>query len=240
MSKRANLARRMLTYSPRVKPTQLLNDDGTASMATMLMTSHHSFRRDLARFQRALVTIDPARIEALRVEWAFYREALHHHHVVEDTGMFPGMKTEHPELATAIAHLADQHSRIDPLLERGDRAFAALPATHDIHDVLETLRVLLDAHLDMEEAVVIPLIRGAKEFPMPPDDATAAMYADGFAWSTQGIAPEVREAINAMLPSALVEKLPAAIERFAERSSRAWGEYTVGATTTSAPDDATT
>lgn len=228
------------TYSARVTPTRLLDDDGTASMATMLMTSHHAFRRDLARFQRAVVTVDPSRIDAVRDEWRFYREALHHHHVVEDATMFPSMKTEHAQLAAAIDHLADQHGRIDPLLERGDRAFAALPATHDLHDVLETLRVLLDAHLDMEEAVVIPLLRGATEFPMPPDDATAAQYADGFAWSTQGIAPEVREAINAMLPSALVEKLPAAVDRFAERCTRAWREYTVGATTTSAPDDATT
>jgi hypothetical protein len=100
--------------------------------------------------------------------------------------------------------------------------------------------VLLDAHLDMEESTVIPTLRSAKEFPLPPDEAAAAMYADGFAWSTQGIAPEVCAKINAMLPSELVEKLPAAVERFAERCRRSWGEYTVGATTTSAPDDATT
>jgi hemerythrin-like domain-containing protein len=223
-----------------VKSTPLLNDDGTASMATMIMTSHHAFRRDLRRFQRALVSLDHARIEALREEWKQYRDTLHHHHTIEDEGIFPGMKTDYPQMAAAVDHLYEQHHRIDPILERGDRAFAALPELHDVHDVLEALRVLLDAHLDMEEAVVIPTLRSAKEFPLPPDEACAAMYADGFAWSTQGIAPEVCAKINAMLPNDLVEKLPAAIERFAERCRRTWGEYTVGATTTSAPDDATT
>ena len=35
-------------------PTKLLNDDGTASMATLLMCSHHAFRRDVASFAKAL------------------------------------------------------------------------------------------------------------------------------------------------------------------------------------------
>jgi hypothetical protein len=209
-------------------------------MATMLMTSHQAFRRDLGRFQRALATLDTSRIGALREEWKQYRDTLHHHHTIEDESIFPDMKKNHPQMVDAVNHLLEQHHRIEPILERGDKAFAALPETHDAHDVLEALRVLLDAHLDMEEAVVVPLLRDAKEFPLPPDEGAAAMYADGFAWSTQGIAPEVCEKINAMLPRALVDKLPAAVARFAERSKRAWGTYTVGATTTSAPDDATT
>ena len=32
----------------------LLNDDGSASMATLLMMSHHAFRRDLGRLLRAV------------------------------------------------------------------------------------------------------------------------------------------------------------------------------------------
>lgn len=202
----------------------------------MLMSSHHAFRRDLARFQRATTSLDHARIPALREEWASYREALHGHHTVEDTSIFPQMKTDFPPMTPAVDHLVDQHARIDPLLARADHAFAALPELHDMPDVLEALRVLLDAHLDMEEAVVIPMLRTAKEFPVPPDDATAALYADGFAWSMQGIAPGVCERMEAMLPAILVAKLPDAIARFAERCARVWGTYSVGATTTSAPD----
>ena len=46
---------------------QLLNDDGTASIATAIMMSHHGFRRDLARFARALAQIaagDTARADS--------------------------------------------------------------------------------------------------------------------------------------------------------------------------------
>jgi len=34
--------------------TNLLNEDGSASMATALLMSHHAFRRDIARFAGAL------------------------------------------------------------------------------------------------------------------------------------------------------------------------------------------
>ncbi len=37
----------MNTESVILKIPNLLNDDGTASMATMLMLSHHAFRRDI-------------------------------------------------------------------------------------------------------------------------------------------------------------------------------------------------
>src|SRR6478609_5090471 len=35
-------------------PPNLLNDDGTASMATAFLTSHHGFRRDIRLFAGAL------------------------------------------------------------------------------------------------------------------------------------------------------------------------------------------
>ncbi len=43
------------------------------------------------------------------------------------------------------------------------------------------------------------------------DDDMAAMYAQGFAWSMQGIAPEVLDRVREMLPDILVAKLPAAL-----------------------------
>jgi hypothetical protein len=76
-----------------------LNDDGSASMATALMMSHHAFRRDVARFAKALEALSPSdaeRIAALQEEWKNYQRALHGHHHVEDTGVFPGIAAEHP------------------------------------------------------------------------------------------------------------------------------------------------
>lgn len=204
-------------------------------MATMIMLSHHAFRRDLARFQAALTSFEPAREAALREEWATYHASLHGHHVQEDSAIFPSTKVEHPALAAALDHLSDQHHRIDPLLARADAAFAKLPHTMDAAVVLEELQRLLDSHLDMEEAVLIPTIREAKQFPAPADAAMAAMYADGFAWAMDGIAPAVLEKVREMLPAILVERLPDAVERFEGRKQRVWGHPAPMQSTTSCP-----
>jgi hypothetical protein len=212
-------------------PTQLLNDDGTASMATMLMTSHHAFRRDAACFAAALAEGRPAAV--LAEEWARFRGALHGHHTVEDTAMFPDLRAKHPVLGAAIDKLEAHHHAIDPLLERGDQLFA----NHaDAREVISTLIALLDEHLTFEEATIVPYLRGANEFPVPPNDEALTMYADGFAWSCTGIAPAVLEKIYAMLPAGLVERIPAARRAFDDRCERVWGYRLTGASRTSQPE----
>ncbi|HEX5058584.1 MAG TPA: hemerythrin domain-containing protein [Kofleriaceae bacterium] len=216
-------------------PTKLLNDDGTASMATMIMTSHHAFHRDVACFAKALAETTRV-VDVLREEWTRFRGALHGHHTVEDTGLFPDMRAKHPELAAAIDKLDEQHRAIDPLLERGDQVFADLANQRAAaQDVIASLAALLAEHLDAEEAAVIPHLRAAKQFPLPPSDDALAMYAEGFAWSTAGLASTVLEQVFAMLPPALVEKIPAARSAFDDRSRRVWGYTHTGASVTSSP-----
>src|SRR5262249_6305156 len=114
------------------KAPSFLNDDGSVSMATMFLTAHHGFRRDIALFGTALrsaAAAGPAPRQAPREEWEKFRAPLHGHHVVEDTSMFPGLKSQNPGLAPVIERLDADHRRIDPLLERGDRAFAGLPGS---------------------------------------------------------------------------------------------------------------
>lgn len=219
-------------------PPQLLNDDGSASMATMLMLSHHAFRRDLGRFAKALERVaggDTSRVEALREEWKNFRGALHGHHHIEDTAMFPGMRAQNAELGRCIDGLAADHRKIDPLLEEGDRAFAQLPNAAGARAVVGELQRLLDPHLATEEAELVPHIRPAKEFPTPPDDAAAEMYAQGFAWSMQGIAPDVLEKVQALLPPILTSRLPAARAAFAERCEKIWGSSAAGSARTPIP-----
>jgi hypothetical protein len=208
--------------------TQLLNDDGTASMATAIMSSHHAFRRDLRCFARALADGRPA--AALAEEWARFRDALHGHHTVEDSAIFPGLR-DAPEIATLEA----QHRAIDPLLEQGDAAFRDLAHAHGALEVIRALDRALAEHLELEERVVIPSLRGATEFPPPPDDAALALYADGFAWSTTGLAPAVQAALDRMLPPALVVRLPSARAAFDARCLRVWGHALRGSSTTSVP-----
>jgi hemerythrin-like domain-containing protein len=218
----------------------LLNDDGTASIATALMMSHHGFRRDIARFVNALPRLraaDTATIDALKEEWKNYRNTLHGHHESEDRGVFPSLAEKNESVRKTIEKLSADHRRIDPLLERGDAAFAELPKTDAALAVVRELKQLLDPHLSTEEAELIVFLREMKAFPPPPNEEAAAMYAQGFSWAMQGIAPNVLEKVHAMLPEILVSRLPAARAAFDERTKRVWGNVRAGAATTPIPDD---
>jgi hemerythrin-like domain-containing protein len=220
-------------------PPNLLNDDQTASMATALMMSHHGFRRDLARFHRALEQIaggDGTRIEALRDEWKNLYMTLHGHHHSEDTGVFPNIAAEHASVRAVIEQLSADHRRIDPLLDRGEAAFARLPDVKEALSIVRELRTLLDAHLAIEEREITPYLRGAKSFPAPANEEMLAMYAGGFAWAMQGIAPEVLEQVERMLPDAVVARLPAARAAFDARCERVWGSAKAGAARTPIPN----
>jgi hypothetical protein len=220
-------------------PPTLLDQDGRASMATALMMSHHGFRRDIARFALALGAPGsaPARAAALNQEWQRYRNTIHGHHHSEDTGIFPSLRAEHAALAGVLDQLSADHRRIDPLLEEGDRAFAGLPARAAAGAaVVAQLSALLDPHLALEEERIIPHLRAARQFPAPANDAEAALYAQGFAWASHGIAPEVLAALDAMLPPVLAAKLPAARAAFELRCTRVWGPTKPGASRTPIPD----
>jgi hypothetical protein len=214
------------------KPPNLLDDDGNASMATAIMMSHHGFRRDLRSFARALADLDLSRVDALRDEWRSFHEHLHGHHEAEDTGVFPSLHGIPDDVKERL--MAD-HQRIDPLLTRGDQTFAALPDTLEARAVFTELQDLLHPHMATEEAEVFPHMRGMREFPAPSAEEVA-LYAEGFAWSSYGVALDVVERMDAMLPKVLRDALPAAREAYAARSVRAFGIVRVGAARTPFPD----
>lgn len=209
-------------------------------MATMLLMSHHAFRRDIIQLGRALQRLRDKRadnVAALQQEWQGYRGALHGHHGMEDANIFPSLRSEHPALAAVLAELSADHQRIDPLLERGDRAFAALAAsTSAAEQVVAELAALLDAHLSLEEANIVPALRDSRDFPSPANEAEAGLYADGFAWSSHGIASDVLERVYALLPAMLTSKLPDARIAYRERCLRSWGSAEAGSSRTSVPD----
>jgi hemerythrin-like domain-containing protein len=218
----------------------LLGEDGRASVATAVMMSHHAFRRDLANFARVLTALredDVATADALREEWSFFRGALHGHHDAEDSRMFPEFAKQGAELAAIIEQLSNDHRKIDPLLEAGDRAFAELPRGGEAAVVVAQLAELLDAHLTLEETkVIVPLLRGVYEFGGPSSDEEADMYAQGFAWSSHGIAPDVLDVVYAFLPENLTSRLPAARAAFEARCERVWGTARTGSSRTSVPE----
>jgi len=218
----------------------LLNDDGSASMATAFLTSHHGLRRDIRQFAGALGRVlagNTSTVQALQDEWKHYRETLHGHHMMEDTVLFPSLKEQHPELAAVIDGLTADHRKIDPMLEDGDRAFAELatqvrPAVR----VVGSLGGLLHSHLETEETHIVQFIREAKAFPPPANEAELEMYAQGFAWSSHGIAQDVLDKVYELLTPELRAKLPAARAAFAKRCEAVWGTSMAGAARTPIPD----
>lgn len=226
--------------TPVTTPPYLLNDDGTASMATMIMLSHHAFRRDIARFIRVVQrikagdTIDTTKVQN---EWKnSYRNAIHGHHTSEDSSIFPDVKNRFPELASAIDKLTEQHHHIDPLIKQIDEAVKNIKESETIEELFKDLRRLLDEHLAFEESTVIPTLRDQRDFPAPPDEETANMYAQGFSWSMQGIDPSVLEQLEKMLPPTLLEKLPKAREDFELRSKEVWRDYELSSSITPIPE----
>jgi hypothetical protein len=217
----------------------LLADDGSASIATGIMMSHHGMRRDLGRFAIALRQVtggDVSRLDPLKEEWKSFHGALHGHHEAEDSGLFPHVRGQAPSLAEVIDKLSADHRQIDPILAQGDRVFDGLPATaSEAGQVVSRLSALLEPHLAAEETHIIPILRGIKAFP-PFPDSELEVFAQGFAWASQGIASEVLDRVNDMLPEALRAKLPAARAAFQERSDRVWGPTPAGASRTPIPD----
>jgi hypothetical protein len=217
----------------------LLNDDGSASMATLIMMSHHGFRRDLARFRTALERVsagDLSRVDALGEEWKTFRATLHGHHEAEDNGLFPSLASQHDSVRATIERLSEDHRRIDPLLERGAVAFSDLSNPTGAASVIRDLEQLLGPHLATEEAELSPLLREAKVFPPLPNAEAAIMYAQGFAWAMHGIASDVLDKVHAMLPESLTSRLPAARAAFEARCERVWGSSRGGSARTPIPD----
>lgn len=221
------------------QPT-LLNDDGTASMATMIMSSHHAFRRDIARFIRAIEQLKSGShldIIKLQDEWRnSYRAGIHGHHTAEDTSIFPDLKNKFPELSDAIQTLTEQHHHIDPLIEQIDHAIEDMSDLDRVEDLFRQLEKLLHDHLAYEESTVIPALRENKEFLLSPTEEVATMYAKGFSWSMQGLDETVVEELKKILPPLLVEKLPAARAEFELHSKDVWGAYETSSSLTPVPD----
>jgi Hemerythrin HHE cation binding domain len=219
----------------------LLDDHGNASMATAVMLSHHGLRRDLALFARTLAqqptSWGPDTAGHLKQAWTDYRNVLHGHHEAEDAGMFPSMRAQHPDLAPVIDQLTADHRRIDPLLVEGDQAFTQLPDTKAASALVSHLWSLLGPHLRLEEEKIIPLLREARTFPPLASPEEIELFAQGFAWASHGIAPEVLEKVYAMLPPELSARLPAARTAFEQKRDHIWGRSApTGTSHTCVPD----
>jgi len=134
----------------------------------VLLVVHKTFRLATTRMVDAAERLDPAALQpAIGPYWNFYTAVLHHHHHVEDTAAFPALSSVRPDMAALVDQLEEDHQRLTAAMDAvhlavgvfGDRAD---PVTQqDLHDALVALRDLFFAHLDIEDAKVIPVFAEA-------------------------------------------------------------------------------
>jgi iron-sulfur cluster repair protein YtfE (RIC family) len=177
---------------------------------------HHAFRRDLDRFVTAVRTSPVGETQvwaALARRWSLFEEVLHHHHVVEDSSIWPALVSH----ATAAGARADQetleameaeHSLIDPALSKTRAAFDAMRA-HPCSDHRNALDVRLTAlrqsladHLCHEETGALPIVQRT----MSVDEWAAAERAAGKGYPARLI-PFLLPWVAAGLPADVVRRM---------------------------------
>jgi hypothetical protein len=98
----------------------------------------------------------PARERLVEDQIALVLEILHHHHTAEDDTIWPALRARAPQARTGLDELEADHEQLDPLIERaGDRRVPLAERA----PVLADLHKRINAHLDREEALAVPLIR---------------------------------------------------------------------------------
>lgn len=137
------------------------------SAAKEMPIIHRIFRRQFAEV-RELVQAAPQgevrRVGAIADHLEFLLDGLHMHHTTEDDLIWPTLLASGELDTSLVERMQDQHEGIDPLVavvRAGLPAWRAgpTPATSSLlADRIGELLVVLQAHLDEEEQVVVPMI----------------------------------------------------------------------------------
>ncbi|SFQ64265.1 deazaflavin-dependent oxidoreductase, nitroreductase family [Amycolatopsis arida] len=147
----------------RVIPVVALNPVGGApngsSPGEGLKLIHDAFRRELALIRTEVATSGPGLGAQLRINCLTLCEGLHYHHTMEDGHLFPALDESYPELAEPLARLRREHEKVKTLLDQLRELISS--TTADRATVLagvERLTAEVEAHLDYEEANLIPVM----------------------------------------------------------------------------------
>jgi hemerythrin-like domain-containing protein len=128
---------------------------------------HNQMRIDATRLVRVLEAMtadDRARQKAVNRYTAGFAHELEHHHVVEDEIFFPALVERSPSVSDVLAGLESDHRALDGHLTALVPTIAAVGAVPDAFArsreaalaLTTDLRDLLQPHLDLEDADVLP------------------------------------------------------------------------------------
>ena len=151
-----------------------MNDELTGKGIGMLMAIHGAVRRDLDRLAAAVssladdaIVMSDRRVGAtgLSVYWTCFAEQLHHHHVIEDTEVFPHLRRSLAgKGAAGLDARATEHEAIDEAQDAVQAAMDLLLAEPTVGNAaalrlrLATFKEVVAGHLAHEEEAAVPLI----------------------------------------------------------------------------------
>ncbi|MER7752208.1 nitroreductase/quinone reductase family protein [Kitasatospora sp. NPDC097643] len=141
------------------------------SLADKLLEAHTWLRAQLRHVREEARTHIPGRPAGLglqlRQHCLAFCEGLTHHHTGEDSAIFPALARSHPELAGPMARLGAQHLVIGRIRDELVALLAGFERADPdrLRAELDRLSAELEAHLDDEEAELLPALAG---IPFPP------------------------------------------------------------------------
>jgi hemerythrin-like domain-containing protein len=208
---------------------------------TMNTVIHGAVRRDLDRLAAALATLpegDTARARDLARAFANLRRELTHHHEGEDTHVYPWLAQEGiaPEL---LPVMQSEHAAMAGALAETDAALQALAADASASDLaaarasVARTRVVVDRHLDHEEAdlepLVVPLMAtpGWKRVEKRLRSQPLGVSGPFFAWLTDGMPDAHRAHLRETVPAPVVFVLARGFgRRYRREVAPVWGRAT--------------
>lgn len=126
---------------------------------------HSALRRDIARAGRLLAAgPDPRHRRTLAAHLLWMLQQLHHHHTVEDDVIWPAVIAHRADLAPMVDQLESEHSDLTEASHHlRDMATAWSYDGTDarraaVSAALDQLSIVLEKHLEHEEAAAMPLI----------------------------------------------------------------------------------
>ena len=105
---------------------------------------------------------DTGRAAAVAGYAEFMLIGLEYHHTSEDDYLWPRLRERAAPDAGLVNRMGEQHEAVHGPIERARvqlSAWRARPLGSELADTIEELRIALTAHLDEEEAEILPLVR---------------------------------------------------------------------------------